>query len=252
MITRNRRTLLLPRSRRIKVGCLRLPPQPKTTPAGSDNFTEPVKKGGRPPSEPEIPRRAAAALALVASLAVCKGTPTPPPCPRGFSLDETRTTILLAALGRVPEGREVRDAAPNPPRVCFGPAATSVLTSEEVVLLDSALGEAEAAARLGHLLLHVKRGSPLVLPADRAGCAAAVESALGVEAEALVLELHLRRALGVATPQIPYTFEGSFWEAAPEARTELVLAYLRAHPDGAPGLDALAAGYARRCREARP
>ncbi|UQA62587.1 hypothetical protein [Polyangium aurulentum] len=169
-------------------------------------------------------------------------------------MDETRTGVLLDTLGRVPEGREARDAARSAPfpRVCFGPAAVSALTSEGVIMLDASLGEGEAAARLGHLSMHVARGSPLVLPEDRGGCDAAVERALAAEADALALELRLRRALGVTSPKIPYAFEEEHWRAEPEARTPLVLAYLRAHPDGAPGLDALGAGYARRCREARP
>jgi hypothetical protein len=218
------------------------------------NFTELVKKDGRTRFVPDFPRRAALTLALVASLVACRSTPAPLPCPRGFSTDEARAEVLIAALDRVPEGREVRNVAPNlaATRVCFGPAAVSASTSDGVVLLDAALGDAEAAARLGHLLLHVKRGSPLVLPEDRAGCDAAVDRALAAEADALALELRLRRALGVAAPKMSYAFEEPFWKAEPEARTPLVLAYLRAHPQGAPGLDALAAGYARRCREARP
>jgi hypothetical protein len=201
------------------------------------NFTELVKNDGRTRFVPDFPRRAA-----------------PRPCPRGFSTDTTRTDALLAALDRVPEGREVRNGVPNlaATHVCFGPAAVSALTSDGVALLDAALGDEEAAARLGHLFVHVKRGSPLVLPEDRAACDAAVERALAAEAEALALELGLRRALGVRVPKIAYAFEEPFWKAEPRARTELVLAYLRAHPDGAPGIDALASGYARRCREARP
>ena len=86
----------------------------------------------------------------------------------------------------------------------------------------------------------------------RAGdCDAQVDEALRQEARALSLELRLRRALGGVERRIPYAFEDDFWRAPPEGREPLVLDYLRAHPDGGPGLDALGSGYARRCREAR-
>ena len=84
-------------------------------------------------------------------------------------------------------------------------------------------------------------------------CEVITERALAAEAKALSLELGLRRAFGVpaSSARVQYTFEGDFWAAPEEAREGLVLAYLQAHPDGAPGIDALASGYARRCRDAR-
>ncbi len=86
----------------------------------------------------------------------------------------------------------------------------------------------------------------------RAGdCDAQVDEALALEARALALELRLRRALGVTSRRLPYAFEDGFWSAPAAGRERLVLDYLRAHPDGAPGLDGLASGYARRCRAGR-
>jgi len=115
-----------------------------------------------------------------------------------------------------------------------------------VILLDRELDEPEAAARVGHLLEHAAKEMPTT-----GDCDAQVSAMLGREARALALELRLRRELGVRAPRIPYAFEDAFWAAPPQQREGLLLEYLRAHPDGAPGLDALASSYARRCRETK-
>jgi hypothetical protein len=164
-----------------------------------------------------------------------------------MSADEARARSLVARLEGAPEGAAIVGRMPaGAARVCFGKVPVSAVTPEGVVLLEVSLADAEAAARLGHLLLHVVEGSP----APRAGeadCDAAVRRALGAEAAALGLELRLRRALGVEAPAMRYEFEEGFWGAAPGDREALVLAYLEAHPHGGPGVDALAEGYRRRC-----
>jgi hypothetical protein len=161
---------------------------------------------------------------------------------------------VLATLETIEEGRDVKERALRvaSPRICFGPIGASAVTTEGVILLDDALGEAEAAARVGHLLVHVERGSPLAPQVDPSRCEEAVDRALTAEASALELELRLRRALGVLSPRVRYAFEEEVVRAAPEARVGRIKAYLQAHPHGAPGLDALAAGYRQRCLEGRP
>lgn len=163
--------------------------------------------------------------------------------------DEPRARGLVALLEGAPEGAAIAGrVSAGAARVCFGQVPVSAVTPEGVVLLEATLADAEAAARLGHLLLHVVEGSP----APRAGepdCEAAVRRALAAEARALAMELRLRRALGVTAPALRYEFEEDFWRAAPGEREGVVLAYLEAHPHGGPGVDALAEGYRRRCRE---
>ena len=195
-------------------------------------------------SDVRIPVALAALLGLS-----CRAADPPRPCPARFALDPPRAAALADRLATVPEGASVLTRAQGAamPRICFGPAIVSSITTDGAVLLDGDLGEPEAAARLGHLLAHVVEGLPMARP-GAGDCEAQVEDALRKEARALALELRLRHALGVTERRIPYAFEDDVQRAPPEARERLVLDYLRAHPDGAPGLDGLASGYARRCR----
>lgn len=177
-----------------------------------------------------------------------------PACPAGMATMETRARGLRVLLERVPEGARVIGRVPaGAARVCFGRVPVSAVTPDGTVLLEASLGDAEAAARLGHLLLHVIEGPPMpaLVPAapalSGAECGAAVRRALVAEAGALALELGLRRALGVTAPALRYEFEQDFWRAPPEAREGVILAYLESHPGGGPGIDALAESYRRRC-----
>jgi hypothetical protein len=186
----------------------------------------------------------------------CRAAPRRATCPAGFREEETRTAAILAKLGEVPEGARVRERALAKGTVafCFGRIGVSSVTTSGAVLLDEALTNEEAAARAGHLLTHVAEGLR-VEPSEGVdeSCEVITERALAAEAAALSLEVRLRRAFGVSasSARVRYEFEGDFWAAPEETREALVLDYLRAHPDGAPGIDALASGYARRCREAR-
>lgn len=182
------------------------------------------------------------AAAAVAALGCGRADPG---CPAGLAQDAARTQALLARLAAVEEGAAITRRLPGPPRVCFGQVAVSAVNHEGAVLLDNAMPEAEAAARLGHLLLHVLDGSP----APRAGeadCDAAVRRALDIEARAFAAELRLRQALGVTG--IRYGFEEDFRRAPVEAGEAGIRAWLEAHPAGGQGVDALAEGYRRRCK----
>jgi hypothetical protein len=202
------------------------------------------------------PIRGAAAVVLGLSLVgACRRADPPRGCPARFVEDAPRARAIVEGLRSTGEGAALLARVAALPPICFGPAAVSVITTEGVVLFDAGLTGAEAAARLGHLVAHAVEGVPMARP-SAGDCEAQVAVALAQEARALSLELRLRRALGVsaAAPagrHIPYAFEEAFWAAPTEVREGLVLAYLRAHPDGAPGLDALASGYARRCAEGR-
>jgi hypothetical protein len=197
--------------------------------------------------------RLGAALLLLAGLAPsCRPRDPPRACPARFALDPARAAALVEALRAAPDGAALLARAPAP-TLCFGPAAVSSVTTEGILLFDAGLRGPEAAARLGHLVDHLAEGLPMARPTDE-DCAIQVDRALAAEARALALELRLRRALGAPSGdgrRLPYAFEDAFWTTPDDRREALVLADLRAHPDGGPGLDALASGYARRCAEAR-
>lgn len=179
-----------------------------------------------------------------------RALPTGPaaPCPAGFVDQVGHADLLRARLRSTDEGRQLLDAlGETEVRYCFGDADVPMITDERVLVLDRDMDDAELAARTGHLLDHVVHGSPF--PAEvppGADCDALVRSALEAEARAYALELRLRRALGVGTAR--YAFEPEAARASDPA--EVILAYLLAHPEGGPGLDALGAGYRMRCERA--
>ena len=135
------------------------------------------------------------------------------------------------------------------PPICFGQTDIATITTESVVYFDDKLDEFEGAARLGHLFMHFVNGLPMANPRPT-DCDVQVDEALRAESAALSLELQLRRELAVTGKRIVYQFEAPYWAAVPEEREPLLLDYLRAFPNGAPGIEGLAAGYAKRCREA--
>ncbi|MDI1429255.1 hypothetical protein [Polyangium sorediatum] len=194
-------------------------------------------------------------LAPCLTLGCRSETPRASTCPAGFRADDARAEAILAKLGEVPAGARARDQALAKGGVsfCFGRIGVSSVTTSGAVLIDEALGTEEAAARVGHLLTHVAEGLRVEpRSGEDESCEVITERALAAESAALSLELGLRRAFGVgSSARVRYEFEGAYWEAPEAAREGLVLDYLRTHPDGAPGIDALASGYARRCREAR-
>ena len=204
------------------------------------------------------PARALVAWALVggalvgSALVGCERAerPSPVKCPARFAVDEARQAHIVEKLRGTEEGARTLARWTEPLRICFGPARPSALTEEGVLLLDGAADEARAAARTAHLVAHLADGLP-ALVAGKGDCAARVERALVAEAAGLGLELRVGRELGA--PSLaggPFEVEAVFWQSPPEAREGALVAYLRAHPDGAPGVDALASGYARRCAAA--
>lgn len=192
-------------------------------------------------------------LALALALFGCGASATPAACPAGTRADAARASAIEARLGSVASGRALLAVGRDRVRaVCFADAGSaSVVTIEHVVLLAADLEEGEAAARLGHLLVHLRDGLPTdVVHAglDPAACDAAVERALSLEAHAYVEEVALQDALGAQPTTLAFEFTPAMRAAAPEARASIALSYLRAHPSGGPGIDGLADAYRARCR----
>jgi hypothetical protein len=109
--------------------------------------------------------------------------------------DAPRSTRVGAVLARDAEGRRLLQAAPEH-TLCWGEPETSVVDSDGRLLLDRRLADAEAAAKLGHLLQHLVEGMPLA-----EGCSG-LEAAVVRETKAHALEARLRHTFG-APPADP-------------------------------------------------
>ena len=193
-------------------------------------------------------RRELALLGLIGC-----GAPAPS-CPSGTHAEAARASAIEHRLASVAEGRALIDAArARVSSVCFGaPQSASVITTDRVILLADGLEEGEAAARLGHLLVHARDG----LPTDEVhagmnadACETAVGRALDLEARAYVVEVSLQTALGARPTMLAFEFGDAMRAAGPDARFEIARTYLRDHPDGGPGIDGLASAYRAICIE---
>lgn len=148
--------------------------------------------------------------------------------------DESRAQALRARL----TGTEAEGYLSTPHQVCFGIRGPAVVTTDGAVLLPRDGDDIALAARLGHLLEHVTRGT--LRPGT--DCDALVHEALQREASAYALEIRLRDRFGLGTAdfvdlETAYRREG---EAG-------ILSWLVAHPEGGAGVDALARSYQERC-----
>lgn len=190
--------------------------------------------------------RIALVLALIAGCG--SGEPSTPHCPPGSQPDEARAAAVRARLASVASGEALIAAAGDRVScVCFAaPGSTSAVDDTHAILLASDLEEGEAAARFGHLLVHLRDGLPDE-GLHRPDCDAAVERALAREATAYVREIELQTEVGARPRMLAFEMSSDVLAAPREEREAIVLAYLRAHPHGAPGIDGLAAGYRERC-----
>lgn len=161
--------------------------------------------------------------------------------------DPERAGRLVALLAGRAESRDLLDERAAS-AVCFadGPGT---LHPGGVLVLPRGVGDAEGAARLAHLLHHQRHGRGLVAlePVDGSDCDRAVEEALREEAAAHVLEMELRDALGVEAPIHPLGLQTEVLRLARGERSEAVLAFLRAHPEGGEGYPPLGRDYRERC-----
>jgi hypothetical protein len=139
-------------------------------------------------------------------------------CPGGASRDEAREARIVAALLATREGAALVARAQPLGAMCFG--AARGITPDGTLLAPARAPDAEAAAYVGHLLVHRAEGTPGAPPRDRASCGAWLRDARAAEERAAAVEERLARALGATY--------------------------------GGPDVDARLAEYAARCeREAR-
>jgi hypothetical protein len=127
--------------------------------------------------------------------------------------------------------------------VCFARGIEPGVTLDGLALLDAAMPDDAAAARLAHLLTHLHRGSQLAAPPDGADCARWLEGALDEEARAWALELRLLGDRGAALP-----FARAAGAAPAAERAAVIRRWLAEHPEGEGTVPPLGVGYAARCR----
>jgi hypothetical protein len=163
--------------------------------------------------------RLATLLALVASCG--SDRPGRAACPSAFAADERREAAVREVLASDPAGRALL-ASDEPVRICFGNLSPSVRVVTGQLLVDDRLSVNDAAARVGHLLVHGVDGS------TRAGVSE--HERLEAEVSAHMLELELRARFGAygATPVL--WFADAYWAAPPAGREGVVRAALGA-PD---------------------
>jgi len=172
-------------------------------------------------------------------------------CRPGLRNAPEQVRRLVSMLARTAAGRRVLARIDEPLMACVGQVPMSAIMADGTLILDVRDTDAEAAARLGHLLLHEVEGMPQIAVAgDGRSCDRLVDEAIAAEARAHALELELRRELGVTRPRRPYPFERDFWAAGGhEERVEALERYFRSHPgdsDEAPGF---VEAYRRGCEE---
>jgi hypothetical protein len=184
------------------------------------------------------------------SIVSCRASDPVALCPATFTQNNERAKTLWKRLGQTSSAAALMRRGVSKPPICFGQTDISTITTTGVIYFDDKLDESEGTARLGHLFTHFVDGMPMAKPRST-DCEAQVDEALRAESAALSIELQLRKELAVTNRRIQYPFEGPYWATVPDKREALIFDFLQAHPDGAPGIDALAAGYAKRCREAK-
>lgn len=177
---------------------------------------------------------------LLCALFACSEPAVENPCPMAARPDETRAARLHARL----EGTEAASYLEAEHQICFSAQGPAVVTNESVVLLPRDGDEAALAARLGHLLEHVVRGTLRDDPSET--CDALANEALHREASAYALEIRLRDHFGLGRASF-IDLEAAYRRGGEPA----ILAWLEAHPEGGAGVDALLRSYRERCEESR-
>lgn len=147
----------------------------------------------RPHGAPK--RRLVSALVLAAAVGACRELPDGPRCPEGTARDEGRLVRLQQRLASDPLARSLVVATQGRYVTCFGDGIEPGIDAEHRLRLDRRQDDARAAAKLGHLLLHVSRGLPFD-EGDTRPCAERLARAHELERAAHALESSLLQRFG--------------------------------------------------------
>lgn len=221
----------------------------------SERADTPTKTTGQRARVPARPERNRVMAALVAALAFCGAATLAvrlarrvegrTSCPPGLAGDDARARRIQDRLRRVDLGRQWLNRTNRLPAICFDEAETGTLRGDDLVVLPSAWTDEENAARLAHLLVHWVRGPrwPAVASGDT-DCEDLVARTMDVEVEAHVVELELRRALGVSQHRDGLGMQGEYWSVPPAERRAVVARFV----NGSGQASSLRQQYAARCR----
>ena len=141
-------------------------------------------------------RRIAPALIGTAVLGACQDPPRGPSCPEGTVRDAGRLERLHQRLFTDPDARALVVATHGRYVVCFGDGIEPGVDARHRVRLDRGQDDRSSAAKLGHLLVHVRRGLPFV-DGDTRPCAERLARARTLEEAAHDQESRLRRRFGL-------------------------------------------------------
>jgi hypothetical protein len=130
--------------------------------------------------------------------------------------------------------------------VCFDERGHGALRSDDVFVLPLQWSDPENAGRWAHLLVHFVRGPrwPERLPTNT-DCGSLVSRVMKTELLAHVLEVELRRELGVHRFRGPLAFEKDYFKAAASARPGIVSRFLATPRHGS----SLAQDYETACQK---
>ena len=133
-----------------------------------------------------------AAVALIA----CNERPAGPTCSDGTARDPDRVERLRERLGSHDTARALVLATQGRYVVCFGEGIEPGVDAQHRIRLDATSDDARAAAKLGHLLMHVSHGLPFVED-DPRPCAERLARAEERERAGHALESSLLRRFGL-------------------------------------------------------
>lgn len=179
---------------------------------------------------------------LLSPILLTPSPPVLPACPPNLAVDSVREKAILARLSGDADASAILGGGAGVV-ICFGTGVEAAVTQDRVIQIDRRLPEIEAAARVLHLALHMREGSPLVGPPG-VDCARWLTAAMDEEARAYAMELQILDKAGVR-PTWPFVEEARGAVAGDRAR--VIGRWLWDHPDGGGGVPGLAKGYAARC-----
>lgn len=157
---------------------------------------------------------------------------------------------MSQVLEHVPEYTSAVKKLGHAPLFCFGKSTHAGVLKSGTLLLPATQDISRSAARAAHLTVHLTDGLTQLVdsPGD---CQTTVHQALEKEAQALLVELRiLDETKAPPAADAALELEQVYHNAPVDRRETVVRRYLAEHPQGAPGLDGLVAGYTKRCRAA--
>src|SRR4051812_33973108 len=117
-------------------------------------------------------------LAIVVGTAFARPVPAAAvDCAAGSHHDGAREARIVSHLARTDDGKALLARSSGALRMCFGAPPPRGVLEGDTLVLDARLSDTQAAARVGHLLLHGIERGPGEPPSDLSACDAWVAQA---------------------------------------------------------------------------